>query len=96
MKWLVCVHHTGCRTFSCSGNRVDSALVSRHKELQRQVCDLTEEEEQLDALIAKCNFQLKLLTEDTQNKKYPFRMIRPEWLALSPHSKKGPEFDSCS
>ncbi|KAG8002899.1 Transcription factor E2F1 [Nibea albiflora] len=53
------------------GNRVDTALVSRHKELQREVCDLTEAEEQLDELISKCNLQLRLLTEDPQNKKYP-------------------------
>lgn len=56
----------------CSGNRIDGALVARHKELQREVCDLTEAEEQLDKLISKCNLQLRLLTEDPQNKKYPF------------------------
>uniref|UniRef100_A0A668W132 E2F/DP family winged-helix DNA-binding domain-containing protein n=1 Tax=Oreochromis aureus TaxID=47969 RepID=A0A668W132_OREAU len=54
------------------GNRIDAALVSRHKELQREVCDLTDAEEQLDDLISKCNLQLRLLTEDPQNKKYPF------------------------
>lgn len=51
------------------GNRIDAALVSHHKELQREVCDLTEAEEQLDELISKCNVQLRLLTEDPQNKK---------------------------
>ncbi|KAK2897955.1 transcription factor E2F1 [Channa argus] len=51
------------------GNRIDATLVSRHKELQREVCDLTEAEEQLDELISKCNLQLRLLTEDPQNKK---------------------------
>lgn len=51
------------------GNRVDAALVSRHKELQREVCDLTEAEQELDELINKCNLQLRLLTEDPQNKK---------------------------
>lgn len=61
--------------FSRSGNRVDAALVSRHKELQREVCDLTEAEEQLDELISKCNLQLRLLTEEPQNKKYPFRPL---------------------
>lgn len=57
---------------SCRGNRVDTALVSRHKELQREVCDLTEAEEQLDKLISTCNLQFQLLAEDPQNKKYPF------------------------
>uniref|UniRef100_A0A665X4Y9 E2F transcription factor 1 n=1 Tax=Echeneis naucrates TaxID=173247 RepID=A0A665X4Y9_ECHNA len=40
------------------GNRIDAALVSRHRELQREVCDLTEAEEQLDELISKCNVHL--------------------------------------
>ncbi|KAM6924564.1 transcription factor E2F1 [Xenentodon cancila] len=51
------------------GNRIDATLVSRHKELQREVCDLTEAEGRLDELISKCNLQLRLLTEDPQNKK---------------------------
>ncbi|XP_034029193.1 transcription factor E2F1 [Thalassophryne amazonica] len=51
------------------GNRVDGTLVARHKELQKEVCDLTEAEEQLDELIAKCNLQLRLLTDDPQNTK---------------------------
>lgn len=51
---------------------MDTALVSRHKELHREVCALTEAEEQLDELISKCTLQLRLLTEDPQNKKYPF------------------------
>ncbi|XP_008316608.1 transcription factor E2F1 [Cynoglossus semilaevis] len=51
------------------GNRIDTAVVSRHKELQSEVYDLTEAEEQLDDLISKCNLQLRLLTEDPQNKK---------------------------
>ncbi|XP_029975527.1 transcription factor E2F1 [Salarias fasciatus] len=51
------------------GNRIDAAQVSRYKELQREVCDLTKAEEQLDELISKCNLQLQLLTEDSHNKK---------------------------
>ncbi|XP_061592805.1 transcription factor E2F1 [Cololabis saira] len=51
------------------GNRIDATLVSRHKELQREVCELTEAEEHLDELISKCNLQLRLLTEEPQNKK---------------------------
>ncbi|CAG6021041.1 unnamed protein product [Menidia menidia] len=57
------------------GNRVDASLVSRHKALQREVCDLTEAEEQLDQLVSKCNLQLRLLTEEPQNKKYPFAWL---------------------
>uniref|UniRef100_A0A3Q2FYY6 E2F transcription factor 1 n=1 Tax=Cyprinodon variegatus TaxID=28743 RepID=A0A3Q2FYY6_CYPVA len=46
------------------GNRIDANLVSRHKELQKEVCDLTKAEEQLDELISKCTLQLRLLTDD--------------------------------
>ncbi|XP_062419231.1 transcription factor E2F1 isoform X1 [Pungitius pungitius] len=63
------------------GNRVDAALVSRQKDLHGEVCDLTDAEDQLDELISKCNLQLRLLTEDTQNKKYPFHtLISSYWL----------------
>ncbi|XP_038160840.1 transcription factor E2F1 [Cyprinodon tularosa] len=51
------------------GNRIDANLVSRHKELQKEVCDLTKAEEQLDELISKCTLQLRLLTDDPLNKK---------------------------
>ncbi|XP_076015420.1 transcription factor E2F1 [Genypterus blacodes] len=51
------------------GNHIDGSLVAQHKELQMAVCDLTAAEEELDKLITKCNLQLKLLTEDQQNKK---------------------------
>lgn len=53
---------------------MDTALVTHHKELQKEVCDLTEAEEQLDQLISKCSLQLRLLTEDPQNKKYLFNV----------------------
>lgn len=51
------------------GNRIDGASVARHRDLQREVSDLTEAEDKLDELITKCNLQLRLLTEDSQNKK---------------------------
>ncbi|KAJ8265738.1 hypothetical protein COCON_G00148370 [Conger conger] len=53
------------------GNRLDGASVARQQALQKEVSDLTQAEERLDELIAKCNLQLRLLTEDPQNKKYP-------------------------
>lgn len=58
------------------GNRVDASLVSRHKELQREVSDLSEAEKQLDELISKSSVQLRLLTEDPQNKKYPIIFLQ--------------------
>ncbi|XP_054651647.1 transcription factor E2F1 [Dunckerocampus dactyliophorus] len=51
------------------GNRIDGESVARHQKLQREVCDLTAAEEQLDKLISKCNLQLRLLTEEPQNKR---------------------------
>ncbi|XP_077074131.1 transcription factor E2F1 [Siphateles boraxobius] len=51
------------------GNRIDGASVARFQELQREVSELTEAEEKLDELINKCSLQLRLLTEDTHNKK---------------------------
>ncbi|XP_067303250.1 transcription factor E2F1 [Pseudorasbora parva] len=51
------------------GNRIDGATVARFQELQREVSELTEAEEKLDELINKCSLQLRLLTEDTHNKK---------------------------
>lgn len=55
---------------------MDASLVSRHRELQREVSDLSEAEKQLDELISKSNVQLRLLSEDPQNKKYPIWSIR--------------------
>ncbi|XP_066526212.1 transcription factor E2F1 [Hoplias malabaricus] len=51
------------------GNRIDGASVARYQELQKEVSELSEAEEKLDELIGKCNLQLRLLTEDSNNKK---------------------------
>ncbi|XP_043086271.1 transcription factor E2F1 isoform X2 [Puntigrus tetrazona] len=51
------------------GNRIDGASVARFQALQREVSELTEAEEKLDELVNKCSLQLRLLTEDTHNKK---------------------------
>ncbi|XP_077371125.1 transcription factor E2F1 [Festucalex cinctus] len=51
------------------GNHVDGASVALHQELRKEVCDLTAAEEQLDKLISKCNLQLRLLTDEPENKR---------------------------
>ncbi|XP_057219417.1 transcription factor E2F1 [Triplophysa rosa] len=51
------------------GNRIDGASVARFQELQRELAELTDTEEKLDELINKSSLQLRLLTEDTHNKK---------------------------
>ncbi|KAG7478360.1 hypothetical protein MATL_G00079670 [Megalops atlanticus] len=54
------------------GSGVGGVSAVRYQSLQKEVEDLEQAERELDDLIAKCNLQLRLLTEDTQNKKYPF------------------------
>ncbi|KAI5609232.1 transcription factor E2F1, partial [Silurus asotus] len=53
------------------GNRIDGASVARHQELQREVSELSDAEDKLDELISKSSLQLRLLTEDSENKLYP-------------------------
>ncbi|KAB5546696.1 hypothetical protein PHYPO_G00074980 [Pangasianodon hypophthalmus] len=53
------------------GNRIDGASVARYQELQREVSELSDAEDKLDELINKCSLQLRLLTEDSENKTYP-------------------------
>ncbi|KAK6471874.1 mRNAion factor E2F1-like [Huso huso] len=53
------------------GSRLDGVSGARYQALVKEVSDLGETEQRLDELITKCNLQLKLLTEDPQNKKYP-------------------------
>lgn len=54
------------------GNRIDGESVARYQELQREVSELSEAEEKLDELLNKCNLQLRLLTEDSSNKKLSY------------------------
>ena len=37
------------------------------------VTDMQMKEDELDDLIKKCSLELRLLTEDTENSKYPFK-----------------------
>lgn len=74
--WLRHKSHTqnAVLTFVCvcySGNRIDGASVARYQELQREVSELSDAEEKLDELINKSSLQLRLLTEDSENKIYP-------------------------
>ncbi|XP_064155501.1 transcription factor E2F1 [Anguilla rostrata] len=58
------------------GNRLDGASAARQQALQKEVSELTRAEDKLDELIAKCNLQLRLLTEDSQNKKLGYVMCQ--------------------
>ncbi|KAL2103904.1 hypothetical protein ACEWY4_000772 [Coilia grayii] len=56
------------------GSCRDRPAIKRHQHLQKELVELTEVEGKLDELIGKCELQLQLLTEDPQNKKYPFTL----------------------
>ncbi|XP_048874030.1 transcription factor E2F1 [Brienomyrus brachyistius] len=58
------------------GTRLDSGFATQLRSLQKEVSSLGEAEEELDELIAKCNLQLRLLTEDPQNKKLAYVMCQ--------------------
>ncbi|MBN3322623.1 E2F1 factor, partial [Atractosteus spatula] len=57
------------------GSCMDGVSSARYQTLMKEVSDLGQSEERLDELIAKCSLQLKLLTEDPQNKKYPLAYV---------------------
>ncbi|KAM9445200.1 transcription factor E2F1 [Clarias gariepinus] len=50
------------------GSHIDGASVARYQELQKEVSELSDAEDKLDKLINKCGLQLRLLTEDSENK----------------------------
>lgn len=58
------------------GSRLDGVSGARYQALVKEVSDLGETEQRLDELITKCNLQLKLLTEDPQNKKSAYVMCQ--------------------
>ncbi|KAM9785716.1 transcription factor E2F1 [Neosynchiropus ocellatus] len=58
------------------GDRVDDATTARQKELQKEVSDLADAEEELNQLLASASLELKQLTEDPKNKRYPFHRPR--------------------
>ncbi|KAI1892309.1 hypothetical protein AGOR_G00132010 [Albula goreensis] len=53
------------------GSRLDEASTARRQALHKEVSELRRAEDRLDDLIAKCSLELRMLTTDPQNKKYP-------------------------
>ncbi|KAG9335235.1 hypothetical protein JZ751_005481 [Albula glossodonta] len=53
------------------GSRLDEASTARRQALHEEVSELRRAEDRLDDLIAKCSLELRMLTTDPQNKKYP-------------------------
>lgn len=46
--------------------------MAQRQGLTKEVTELTQEEKKLDELIQSCTLDLKLLTEDSENQRYPF------------------------
>lgn len=47
-------------------------MMAQRQGLTKEVTELTQEEKKLDELIQSCTLDLKLLTEDSENQRYPF------------------------
>ncbi|XP_028668226.1 transcription factor E2F1 [Erpetoichthys calabaricus] len=54
------------------GNNSERVSATKYQSLKKEVADLARDEQILDELISKCNLQLKLLTDDPQNKKLAY------------------------
>uniref|UniRef100_A0A8V0XZL9 E2F transcription factor 3 n=1 Tax=Gallus gallus TaxID=9031 RepID=A0A8V0XZL9_CHICK len=50
----------------------DGGMMAQRQGLTKEVTELTQEEKKLDELIQSCTLDLKLLTEDSENQRYPF------------------------
>ncbi|KAM6349642.1 transcription factor E2F3 [Podargus strigoides] len=50
----------------------DGGMLAQRQGLTKEVMELTQEEKKLDELIQSCTLDLKLLTEDSENQRYPF------------------------
>ncbi|KAM6135285.1 LOW QUALITY PROTEIN: transcription factor E2F3 [Pterocles gutturalis] len=50
----------------------DGGMLAQRQGLTKEVMELTQEEKKLDELIQSCTLDLKLLTEDAENQRYPF------------------------
>lgn len=50
-------------------------MLAQRQGLTKEVTELTQEEKKLDELIQSCTLDLKLLTEDSENQRYPFSYL---------------------
>ncbi|ELW68752.1 Transcription factor E2F3 [Tupaia chinensis] len=51
----------------------DGGMLAQCQGLSKEVTELSQEEKKLDELIQSCTLDLKLLTEDSENQRYPLR-----------------------
>ncbi|CAJ0930396.1 unnamed protein product [Ranitomeya imitator] len=55
----------------------DGCNMTRCQDLSNELAELSQEEKKLDDLIQSCTLDLKLLTEDSENQRYPFHNAVP-------------------
>ncbi|KAL8182459.1 UNVERIFIED_CONTAM: E2F transcription factor 3 [Gekko kuhli] len=60
----------------------DGSMLAHCQGLSKEVIELNQEEKKLDELIQSCALDLKLLREDSENRRYPFK-----WLGLNSSGK---------
>lgn len=53
----------------------DGCNMARCQGLSKELSELSQEESKLDELIQSCTLDLKLLTEDSENQRYPFLVV---------------------
>lgn len=53
----------------------DGINMVRCQGLSKELSELSQEEAKLDELIQSCTLDLKLLTEDSENQRYPFSVV---------------------
>ncbi|KFV62126.1 Transcription factor E2F3, partial [Dryobates pubescens] len=61
----------------------DGGMLAQRQGLTKEVTELIQEEKKLDELIQSCTLDLKLLTEDSENQRYPFSQTLKNVLTLA-------------
>ncbi|KAK1339753.1 hypothetical protein QTO34_018309 [Cnephaeus nilssonii] len=57
----------------------DGGMLAQCQGLSKEVTELSQEEKKLDELIQSCTLDLKLLTEDSENQRYPLCQLAISW-----------------
>ncbi|KAH0506765.1 Transcription factor E2F3 [Microtus ochrogaster] len=75
----------------------DGGMLAQCQGLSKEVTELSQEEKKLDELIQSCTLDLKLLTEDSENQRYPFCRwwLGPFILFREPTDGLGLQGDGC-
>lgn len=74
------IAHLFCRGCNLSD---DGGMLAHCQGLSKEVTELNQEEKKLDELIQSCALDLKLLREESENRRYPFYQIKLNYLGKS-------------